>query len=142
MCYIKMFYLQMKQVKKEIIRNSRSMTMPNLYVDHEKSKLKICSLINKNVLCRLCRGHVLNILPCRKCMICYVFYVLNKPDVHWTEFAHSYIPKGNIVFIYTYKCVDGRYILQQAKTLSYCLSLAINVKKSNNTRGSYWKSDI
>lgn len=55
MCYIKMFYLQMKQVKKEIIRNSRSMTMPNLYVDHEKSKLKICSLINKNVLCRLPR---------------------------------------------------------------------------------------
>lgn len=61
-------------------------------------------------------------------MICYVFYVLNKPDVR-TEFAHSYIPKGNIVFIYTYKCVDGRYILQQAKTLSYCVSLAINVKK-------------
>lgn len=59
-------------------------------------------------------------------MICYVFYVLNKPDVR-TEFAH--IPKGNIVFIYTYKCVDGRYILQQAKTLSYCVSLAINVKK-------------
>lgn len=60
-------------------------------------------------------------------MICYVFKVLNKSDVR-TEFAHSYIPKGNIVFIYTYKCVDGRYILQ-AKTLSYCVSLAINVKK-------------
>lgn len=64
----------------------------------------------------------------RKCMICYVFYVLNKPDVR-TEFAHSYITKGNIVFTYTYKCVDGRYILQQAKTLSNCVSLAINVKK-------------
>lgn len=78
-----MFYLQMKQVKKEIIRNSRSMTMPNLYVDHEKSKLKICSLIPViKMFCVDCQGHVLNILPCGKCMICYVFYVLNKPDVH------------------------------------------------------------
>lgn len=58
MCYIKMFYLQMKQVKKEIIRNSRSMTMPNLYVDHQKSKLKLIKMF-----CVDCRGHVLNILP-------------------------------------------------------------------------------
>lgn len=30
-------------------------------------------------------------------------------------------------------CVDGRYILQQAKTMSYCVSLAINVKKKKVT---------
>lgn len=53
-----MFYLQMKQVKKEIIRNSRSMTMPNLYVDHEKSKLKLIKMF-----CVDCRAYVLNILP-------------------------------------------------------------------------------
>lgn len=52
-----MFYLQMKQVKKEIIRNSRSMTMPNLYVDHQKSKLNLIIMF-----CVDCRGHVLNIL--------------------------------------------------------------------------------
>lgn len=138
MCYIKMFYLQMKQVKKEIIRNSRSMTMPNLYVDHQKSKLKLIKMF-----CVDCRGHVLNILPSENAWFAmYSMYSTNQMYIE--QNLHILIFQKEILFLYihNHKCVDGRYILQQAKTLSYCVSLAINVKKSNNTRGSYWKSDI
>lgn len=129
MCYIKMFYLQMKQVKKEIIRNSRSMTMPNLYVDHEKSKLKICSLINKNVLCRLSRTRSKHPAIRNAWFAMYSMYSTNQMYIE--QNLHILIFQKEILFLYihNHKCVDGRYILQQAKTLSYCLSLAINVKK-------------
>lgn len=57
----------------------------------------------------------------------YSMYSTNQMYIE--QNLHILILQKEILFLCTYKCVDGRYILQQAKTLSYCLSLAINVKK-------------
>lgn len=93
MCYIKMFYLQMKQVKKEIIRNSRSMTMPNLYVDHQKSKLKLIKMF-----CVDCRGHVLNILPSENAW--FAMYSMYSTNQMYVQNLHILIFQKEILFLY------------------------------------------